>query len=79
MQLADRTIDQSQQQAQQLVRTYVNTFDLEGASVTSVSQFESECLVLLEDGWRLKQASHRGSIVSPHTIVAAFEKELNID
>lgn len=74
MQLADPAIDQPQQQTEQLVCTYENILDLEGAALSAVSQFESECLTLAEDGWRLKQASHRGSLVSPHTIVAAYEK-----
>jgi len=74
MQLADLTIDQPQQQIQQIERAYENTSGLEGASVDAVSQFESECLVLLEEGWRLKQVSHRGSILSPRMVVATYEK-----
>ena len=70
MQLADLTIDQPQQQTEQLVRTYVNILDAEGTSVAAVSQFESDCLVLVEEGWRLKQVSHRETMV-----VAMYEKE----
>ena len=74
MHVADLTIDQPQEQIEQLLRTYENTFDQDGAVVTAVSQFESECLVLLEEGWRLKQVSHRGSIVSPHSVVATYAR-----
>lgn len=74
MHVADLVIDQPQQQTEQLIRVYENTFDQEGAAVAAISQFESECLVLLDEGWRLKQVSHRGSIVSPRSVIATYEK-----
>ena len=75
MQLADLTIDQPQQQTQQLVRSYEHTFDLEGAFVNAESQFERETIALVEDGWQLKQVSHRGTIVAPRAVVVAtYEK-----
>ena len=75
MHVADLVIDQPQQQIQQLVRTYQGALDLDNTFVTAESKFERDCLNLSEDGWRLKLVSHQGSIVSPHTVVAAYEKE----
>ena len=75
MQVADLVIDQSQQQTRQLVRTYEGTFGLDDTFVSAASKFEHDCLILSEDGWRLKQVSHRGSIVFPHAVVATYEKE----
>lgn len=71
MQLADLTIEQPQQQTQQLIRTYEGQFDLEGAFASAESQFEQESLSMVEDGWQLKQVSHRGTIVSPRASVVA--------
>jgi hypothetical protein len=75
MQLADLTIDQPQQQTEQLVRTYTNILNADGDTVEAVNQFESECQVLLEEGWRLKQVSHKGSIMVPQAIIATYAKE----
>lgn len=75
MHVADLVIDQPQQQIQQLVRTYQGALDLDNTFVTAESKFERDCLILSEDGWRLKLVSHQGSIVSPHAVVAAYEKE----
>jgi hypothetical protein len=75
MHVADLVIDQSQQQIQQLVRTYEGTFGLDNTFVSAEGKFEHDCLTLSEDGWRLKQVSHRGSIVFLHAIVARYEKE----
>lgn len=74
MQLVDLTIDQHQQQLEQLVRTYTNILDVDGTEVVAVNQFESDCLVLLEEGWRLKQVSYRGPIMAPQAIIATYEK-----
>ncbi len=75
MQLADLTIDQAREQVQQLVCVYENTLDLAGTFETAASQFERACHTLVEEGWRLKQVSHRGSILSPQAaIVATYEK-----
>ncbi|MEO7020982.1 MAG: hypothetical protein ABI234_12580 [Ktedonobacteraceae bacterium] len=75
MHVVDLTIDQPQQSMQQLVRTYENILSLEGASVSAVSQFESEGLTLLEEGWQLKLVSHRGSMLVPQImVVATYEK-----
>lgn len=75
MQLADLMIDQPQQQTQQLVRNYEHTLDLEGAFVNAESQFERDCLALVEEGWQLKLVSHRGTIVAPRAVVVAtYEK-----
>lgn len=68
------TLDQPQQQTLQLMRTYANALDQEGTFMSAESQFERACLTMSETGWRLKQASHRGSIVSPYAIVATYEK-----
>jgi hypothetical protein len=75
MQLADLTIDSLQQQTEQLIRTYSSNFNLDGAFVNATDLFEHESLVLLEDGWRLKQVTHQGSLVSPQTVVAVYAKE----
>jgi hypothetical protein len=75
MHVADLVIDRPQQQLQQLVRTYESALDLNNTLVTAESKFEHDCLALLEDGWRLKLVSHRGSIVLPHAVVASYEKE----
>lgn len=73
MQLADLTIDQPQ--TQQLVRTYEGMFDLEGVFASAESQFEQESLSMVEDGWQLKQVSHRGTIVTPRVaVVAIYER-----
>jgi hypothetical protein len=75
MQLADLTIDQPQQQTQELIRTYEGMFDLDGVFASAESQFEQESLVMVEDGWQLKQVSHRGTIVSPRVaVVAVYER-----
>jgi hypothetical protein len=71
MQLADLMIDPSQQTGQQLVRTYESARDLDGTFVSAESQFEHDCLSLLEEGWQLKGVSHRGSIVVPCVAVIA--------
>ena len=73
MQLADPTIDQPQ--TQQLMRTYEGMFDLEGVFTSAESQFEQESLAMVEDGWQLKQVSHRGTIVSPRvSVIATYER-----
>lgn len=73
MQLADLTIDQPQ--TQQLVRTYEGMFDLEGVFASAESLFEQESLSMVEDGWQLKQVSHRGTIVTPRVaVVAIYER-----
>ena len=75
MQLADLMIDQPQEQTQQLIRTYESLFDLEGVLASAESQFEQEHLVMVEDGWQLKQVSYRGTIVSPRlAAVAIYER-----
>jgi hypothetical protein len=90
MHVADLVIDQPKPQVQELVRTYksasLNTFEsvfentfentisADNTFVTAESQFERDCLALLEDGWQLKLVSHWGSIVRPHTVVARYEK-----
>lgn len=71
MQLADLTIDQPQIQTQQLIHTYEGQLDLEGVFASAESQFERESLSMVEDGWQLKQVSHRGTIVSPRVVVIA--------
>ncbi len=71
MQLADLTIEESQQQTQQFIRTYEGVLDLEGVFASAESQFEQESLSMVEDGWQLKQVSHRGTVVSPRTVVVA--------
>jgi hypothetical protein len=75
MHLADLVIDRPQRQLQQLVRTYESALDLDNTLVTAESKFEHDSLTLAEDGWRLKLVSHRGSIVSPHVVVATYAKE----
>jgi hypothetical protein len=73
MQLADLMIDP--QQAQQLIRTYEGLVDLEGVFTSAESQFEQESLALVEEGWQLKQVSHRGTIVSPSVaVIATYER-----
>ncbi len=75
MQLADLTIDQPQQQTQQLIRTYEGALDLEGVFASAESQFEMQSLAMVEDGWQLKRVSHRGTIVSPRlSVVAVYEQ-----
>jgi hypothetical protein len=74
MHVADLVIDQPKPQTQQLVRTYEGVPGPDTTFVTVESQFERDCLILSEDGWRLKLVSHRGSIVLPHTVVARYEK-----
>lgn len=75
MQLADLTIDQPQQETQQLVRAYEGALDLDGTFVTAESQFERDSLGMTVEGWQLKVVSHRGSIVSPGVVVVAtYEK-----
>lgn len=75
MQLADLTIDQPQQQTQQLVRTYEGMFDLEGAFASAESRFEQDSLDMVEEGWQLRQVSHRGTLVSPRiAVVAIYER-----
>lgn len=75
MQLADLTIDQPQQKKEQVVRTYESVPDLDGEQRTAESQFEHESLRMVEEGWRLKVVSHRGSIFSPCVVViATYEK-----
>jgi len=75
MQLADPMIDQPQQQTQQLIRTYEGVFNLEGVFSSAESQFEQESLSMVEEGWQLKQVSHRGTIISPRVaVVAIYER-----
>ncbi|HEY0754387.1 MAG TPA: hypothetical protein VGD98_10525 [Ktedonobacteraceae bacterium] len=75
MQLADLTIDQPQQQTQQLMRVYESLFLVDDVFVSAESQFEKDGLALAEGGWQLKQVSHRGTIVSPRaTVVAVYEQ-----
>ncbi len=75
MQLADLTIEPSQEEIQRLVCTYEDISDAEGTVETAVAQFEHACLKLLTEGWQLKRVSHRGSIVAPYVaIVAIYEK-----
>jgi hypothetical protein len=71
MQLADLVIDPSQQAGQQLVRTYESARNLDGTYSSAESQFEHDCLALLEEGWQLKGVNHRGSIVMPCMAVVA--------
>ena len=71
MQLADPMIDQPQQETQELIRTYEGLFSVTGAFTSAESQFEQESLALVEEGWQLKQVSHRGTIVSPRLAVIA--------
>lgn len=75
MQLADLMIDEPQTQTQQLIRTYEARLDQEGVVTSAESQFEQESLAMVEEGWQLKQVSHRGTIVSPRVaVVALYER-----
>jgi len=79
MQVADLTIDQPQSETQQLVRTYEGLFDLESVFTSAESQFEQESLAMVEEGWQLKQVSHRGTIVSPCVaVIAIYERQSQI-
>jgi len=75
MQLADLTVEEPQTQTQQLIRTYEARLDPAGALLSAESQFEQESLVMVEEGWQLKQVSHRGTIVAPRVaVVAVYER-----
>lgn len=75
MQLADLTIEQSQQAGEQLVSTYKGVLNVDGMFISASRQFESESLTLLEEGWQLKRVSHRGTLLSPEALVVAiYEK-----
>ncbi len=75
MQLADLMIDEPQTQTQQLIRTYEARLDQAGVVTSAESQFEQESLAMVEEGWQLKQVSHRGTIVSPRVaVVAIYER-----
>lgn len=75
MQVADSAIEQLQQAEEQLVLTYERVLNADGVFRSAVSQFESECLTLVEEGWQLKRVSHRGSLIFPEAVVVAiYEK-----